>query len=154
MQCTKCQVQYVGHTIRRLKDRVREHIFSTENTNRETPVGKHFLHCCNSNTKYLCVQVIEKVCPSIRQDDLLTAINHREAFWIFQLGNRSPEALTKRWDINCFVQTKNSFAALVFPLNLYKAALPFPLILLGGMLGLSVFCNFVLIGQKLSCDFI
>ena len=58
--CSKCKIQYVGQTGRKFYKRIMEHLQYIRNG--KMALGEHFKGKCES--KYLLVQVIEKVTPA------------------------------------------------------------------------------------------
>ncbi|OCT72372.1 hypothetical protein XELAEV_18035350mg [Xenopus laevis] len=93
--CTKCGKQYVGCTIRSLKERIREHINQVSNIklSNKTNVTRHFYECNGSNLQYLSIQGIEQIKTGIRGGDLLMKLKKREVYWIFHLQTRLPLGL-------------------------------------------------------------
>ena len=87
ISCTKCNMQYVGQTGRKLVDRIKEHIYYIGKKKEAT--GTHF-STNNHNNSDFRVQVIEKVIPNAPQMRL-----DREDFWIRTLNTKSPSGLNK-----------------------------------------------------------
>ena len=85
--CTKCQMQYVGQTGRKLVDRIKEHLYYIGKKKEAT--GSHFSEGSHSNSD-LGVQIIEKVVPNTPQMRL-----EREDFWIRKLNTKAPIGLNK-----------------------------------------------------------
>ena len=82
--CSKCKIQYVGQSGRRFYDRIMEHLrYIKKGIN---ALGEHFKDKCDS--KYLLVQVIEKVTP-----DSVTLREQREKYWIEKLDTKKPYGL-------------------------------------------------------------
>ncbi|OCT81036.1 hypothetical protein XELAEV_18027850mg [Xenopus laevis] len=104
LNCSKCEIQYVGCITRSLKCRMREHINQiTSGSESTVVVSRHFLECGRSDITKLKIQGIEKNEPSVRGGDLTAKLFHREAFWIFTLGTRQPVGLNLKFDITCCV---------------------------------------------------
>ncbi|OCT57287.1 hypothetical protein XELAEV_18003724mg [Xenopus laevis] len=103
--CTKCGKQYVGCTIRSLKERIREHINQVSNIklSSKTNVTRHFQECNNSNLKYFSIQGIEQIKTGIRGGDLLMKLKKREVYWIFHLQTRLPLGLNYTFDVTCYI---------------------------------------------------
>ncbi|OCT72143.1 hypothetical protein XELAEV_18035109mg [Xenopus laevis] len=103
--CTKCGKQYVGCTIRSLKERIREHINQVSNIklSSKTNVTRHFQKCNNSNLKYFSIQGIEQIKTGIRGGDLLMKLKKREVYWIFHLQTRLPLGLNYTFDVTCYI---------------------------------------------------
>ena len=85
--CTKCNKQYVGQTGRKLKERMREHLY---NMYKKTEVtGIHYSLPGHSHWNFK-VQIIEKVEPNTANFRL-----EREDFWIKKLATKIPLGLNK-----------------------------------------------------------
>ncbi|OCT87659.1 hypothetical protein XELAEV_18021356mg [Xenopus laevis] len=102
LTCMKCSKQYVGCTMRRLKERIREHLNLVSTGNASSPVSRHFKECNNSNTKLLMAQGIERVTLGPRGGDLQAKLLKAEVRWIFKLQTRQPQGLNSVFDINCY----------------------------------------------------
>ena len=84
--CNKCNIQYIGQTVRRFNTRMKEHITAIKKIE-DTVIGTHFNspgHCLDNFT----VQVIEKVCPNDTHFLL-----ERERFWILKFKTIFPLGL-------------------------------------------------------------
>lgn len=96
--CAYCAIQYVGRTRRRLRDRLRDHVYNTKNKHL-TNVGKHFNECHGVDLTAICIQGIEKVvCPK-GDGDKCRLLCTREVYWIFPLKTRFPHFINFDWDI-------------------------------------------------------
>ena len=85
--CTLCNKQYVGQTGRKLKERMKEHLY---NMYKKTEVtGLHYSLPGHSHWNFK-VQVIEKVSPNTPNYRL-----EREDFWIKKLCTKTPLGLNK-----------------------------------------------------------
>ena len=101
IQCSNCDMKYVGETSRKLHERLTDHR-SDINTNKTTPVASHFNDICPS-IDYLKIVPIEHVPRKITDTfmglldkiDLLTLLQ-REQFWIRKLNTMTPYGLNKR----------------------------------------------------------
>ncbi len=85
--CTKCNVQYVGQTRRKIVERVKEHLYNIKKKKEAT--GVHFSSNNHSNSD-MRVQVIEKVMPNTVNKRL-----EREDMWIKKLATKRPHGLNK-----------------------------------------------------------
>ena len=85
--CTKCNVQYVGQTKRKLVDRVNEHLYYIKKKKEAT--GTHFSTDNHTNSD-MKVQIIEKVMPNTVNMRL-----ERESMWINKLATKRPHGLNK-----------------------------------------------------------
>ena len=64
IQCNRCNLQYIGETKRRLKDRFNEHrrtVDNSNNTSRPTTVSEHFLSNPNHTATDMQLIPIEKI---------------------------------------------------------------------------------------------
>ena len=84
--CSKCKMQYVGQSGRRFYDRIMEHLRYIKRGIHA--LGEHFKGKCDS--KYLLVQVIEKVTPNSEHLRL-----QREKYWIEKLDTKIPYGLNR-----------------------------------------------------------
>ena len=94
IQCNRCNVQYIGETKRRLKDRFNEHRRTIDNPNNKskpTTAAEHFLSSPNHTANDMLLIPIEKIFSN--RDSIRKA---REAFLI-QKGRRiDPDGLNIR----------------------------------------------------------
>lgn len=101
--CSKCQLQYVGETKRRLCDRLREHRYDT-NSHKDSPVAKHF-NQKGHRTSNIEIQIVEII--KLDPDDSATTTlrRHRERFWIYQLGTIAPLGINIKeyWGFPCYL---------------------------------------------------
>lgn len=99
--CTKCRVQYVGRTMRRLSDRFQKHLHSVEK-NLSTNVAKHF-NTYHGGEAALQVQAIYRIkVPKVGWEDAFRLFCRREVFWILHLQTRIPQGLNFEWDVSHF----------------------------------------------------
>ena len=94
IQCNRCNLQYVGETKRRLKDRFNEHRRTIDNPNtksKPTTVAQHFLSSPNHTANDMQLIPIEKVFSN--RDSIRKA---REAFLILKGRTIDPEGLNIR----------------------------------------------------------
>ncbi len=85
--CTHCDKQYVGQTGRKLKERMREHLYNMYQKKEVT--GIHYSLPGHSHWNFK-VQIIEKVTPNTPTFRL-----EREDFWIKKLCTKIPAGLNK-----------------------------------------------------------
>ncbi|XP_073494267.1 uncharacterized protein [Phyllobates terribilis] len=115
LECT-CGLKYVGKTTRDLKTRVREHIRSIinfdkdENTSREqrrvftpTPFARHFKNKDDLQWKELKGWAIYQQKLDIRGGDLDSILLKKESEWIFRLNTVSPYGLNENFKFVCFL---------------------------------------------------
>ena len=85
--CSKCLIQYVGQTGRRLVDRIKEHLNCI--CLQKEVTGVHY-NSSGHNHYNLQVQIIEKVSPNTPNYRL-----EREDYWIRKLCTKTPIGLNK-----------------------------------------------------------
>ena len=94
IQCNRCNLQYIGETKRRLKDRFNEHRRTIDNPNtksRPTTAADHFLTAPNHTATDMQLIPIEKVFSN--RDSVRKA---REAFLISKGRTLLPHGLNIR----------------------------------------------------------
>ena len=94
IQCNRCNLQYIGETKRRWKDRFNEHRRTADNPNtksKRTTVAEHFLSSPNHTTNDIPLIPIEKIVSN--RDSIRTA---REAFLIQKGRTIDPNGLNIR----------------------------------------------------------
>lgn len=76
INCTSCQIRYVGCTARRKKTRIREHVYGAVNSDAKniSNVSKHFCDIHTGNVFTLKVVGIERVSNPLRGGDKKRAI--------------------------------------------------------------------------------
>ena len=92
LSCKNCGKQYVGQTLRRLKDRLYEHLRDIDNLNTEKPLGAHFAKSCKTNPE-IKVYVLEFIKKPPRSPEALTIRNRVEKRWIHLLRTPCPFGL-------------------------------------------------------------
>ncbi|OCT84599.1 hypothetical protein XELAEV_18022752mg [Xenopus laevis] len=101
-----CGIVYVGQTIRKVKERIKEHKGDIRNfkkeTNTDTPVSRHFYTNKHhvSQLKWLVLEVIES--PH-RGGDVRKILLQREAIWIKKLNSLTPAGMNDQWSVACFL---------------------------------------------------
>lgn len=93
-------VQYVGRTIRRLKDRLCDHLYDIEKDH-NTNVARHWNLTHSKDTFSLHIQGIEKIICPVRGGDKFRLLCRREVFWIFFLNTRIPRGV--ELPMGCFL---------------------------------------------------
>ena len=84
IQCNRCNLQYIGETKRRLKDRFNEHRRTIDNPNNKskpTTAAEHFLSSPNHTANDMKLIPIEKIFSN--RDSIRKA---REALFLIQKG--------------------------------------------------------------------
>ncbi|OCT78327.1 hypothetical protein XELAEV_18029436mg [Xenopus laevis] len=103
LTCKVCYKQYVGCTVRPMKERIREHINTIRSGSEATVVSRHFKICSNSNVAMLKVQGIERVTLDVRGGDLRAKLLRAEVKWIHKLNTRQPQGLNSVFDVSCYI---------------------------------------------------
>lgn len=101
--CTSCHIQYVGRTIRRLKDRLYDHLYDITK-NHSTNVAKHWNLVHAKDVSSLFIQGIEKIATPKRGGDRFRLLCKREVYWIFILNTRIPLGLNFEWDVSHYYE--------------------------------------------------
>lgn len=104
IQCSNCNIIYVGETSRTLHDRLTQHR-SSINTKKDTQVAIHFNEAC-PDINYLKIIPLESVPRQIRntfmdltaKEDLLRLLR-KEQYWIKKLNSFAPIGLNKRCEV-------------------------------------------------------
>ena len=94
IQCNRCNLQYIGETKRRLKDRFNEHRRTIDNPNNKskpTTAAEHFLSSPNHTANDMILIPIEKIFSN--RDSIRKA---REAFLIQKGRTIDPDGLNNR----------------------------------------------------------
>ena len=94
IQCNRCNLQYIGETKRRLKDRFNEHRRTIDNPNNKskpTTAAEHFLSSPNQTANDMILIPIEKIFSN--RDSIRKA---REAFLIQKGRTIDPDGLNIR----------------------------------------------------------
>uniref|UniRef100_A0A803JIM5 GIY-YIG domain-containing protein n=1 Tax=Xenopus tropicalis TaxID=8364 RepID=A0A803JIM5_XENTR len=105
-----CGKQYVGKTIRMLKDRLLEHIRNIEQSNidasnntKMTPIARHFHERHEGKSVGLKMSGLSKISLGLRGGDLDRALIKKESEWIFLLNSLSPKGLNRSITLNAFL---------------------------------------------------
>lgn len=101
--CDICQIQYVGRTTRRLRDRLYDHLYDIEK-DRLTNVAKHWIFAHQKDVTSLHIQGIEKIVTPTRGGDRFQLLCKRKVYWIFSLNTRIPLGLNFEWDVSYFYE--------------------------------------------------
>ena len=129
IQCNRCNLQYIGETKRRLKDRFNEHRRTIDNPNtksKPTTAAEHFLIAPNHTANDMQLIPIEKVFSN--RDSVRKA---REAFLISKGRTLLPHGLNIREEpilaLFPFVLTYIFLLLLYLYFNIYLLLFYFPL---------------------------
>ena len=94
IQCNRCNLQYIGETKRRLKDRFNEHVRTIDkpnNKSKPTTAAEHFLSSSNHTANDMILIPIEKIFSN--RDSIRKA---RDAFLIQKGRTIDPDGLNIR----------------------------------------------------------
>ena len=86
--CTKCKMQYIGETKRRLMERLREDLRDIT-TKKDTPVASQ-LSSNHHNQGHVSIQILDIIHEDPTEDKTTVTRRQRERFWIYQLGTNKP----------------------------------------------------------------
>lgn len=94
-QCSSCNLQYVGHTIKNLRVRLGQHVYDVNNSQSSrvpSALSQHFISVHNRNLQSLNAFAIE-------QANDKRSLLKRESFWILKLESFAPTGLNYRSDL-------------------------------------------------------
>ena len=97
VQCNRCNLQYIGETKRRLKDRFNEHRRAVDKTNiksKPTTVSGHFLSHSNQSHTDIQLIALEKINSS--RDSVRKATESRESHLIYKAMSLEANGLNRR----------------------------------------------------------
>ena len=118
IQCNCCNLQYIGETKRRLKDRFNEHRRTIDNPNNKskpTTAAEHFLSSPNHTANDMILIPIEKIFSN--RDSIRKA---RETFLIQKGRTIDPDGLNIREDcylLSCYFIINFFHLILIFSLH-------------------------------------
>ena len=92
LTCNNCGKQYVGQTLRRIKDRLYEHLRDIDTLNKDKPLGVHFSQSCQANPS-IKVHILEFIKKPPRSPEALIIRNRIEKRWIHLLRTPVPLGL-------------------------------------------------------------
>ena len=90
--CKSCNKQYVGQTLRKIKDRLYEHMRDIDNRNPDKPLGLHFRNNCQQDSR-IEVHILEFIKKPPRSPEALIIRNRVEKRWIHLLRTPAPWGL-------------------------------------------------------------
>ena len=93
ISCKICGKQYVGQTLRRIRDRIYEHLRDIELSNHEKMVGKHFSSRDHTGEKDLEVHILEFIKKPPKSPQAGIIRDRREKRWIHLLRSIAPTGL-------------------------------------------------------------
>ena len=91
--CRRCGLQYVGQTLRRLKDRVGEHFTSVDNTDQTKTIGRHFSKTDHNGILDIEISVLEFIKKPPKSEAAAIIRDRIERRWIQLLRSRAPQGL-------------------------------------------------------------
>ena len=93
IECIKCQAQYVGQTKRKLKERIREHIYHVQKSTNISDVSYHFNHNEHCGMKDMRVYILDFIYAHPDSKRAKSLRNTIEFNWIQKLQTQSPLGL-------------------------------------------------------------
>ena len=93
ISCNKCNKQYVGQTMLRLKDRFIHHFRDIETDNKEKSVSRHFNSKDHVGIKNMTIFVLEYIRKPPRSPQAISIRNKRENCWTHTLRSLAPNGL-------------------------------------------------------------
>ena len=91
--CTKCNMQYVGQTLLRLKDRFVKHFGSVENADASLTVGRHFSEPGHNGIFDMEISILEFIKKPPRSPASTVIRNRVERRWMHLLRTCAPQGL-------------------------------------------------------------
>ena len=92
IECTECNIKYVGQTKRKIKDRIREHIHSVKKNNLTSDVPYHF-NLEGHNIDKMRVHIVDFIYEHPDSKKALSLRNTIEFNWIHRLQTSAPQGL-------------------------------------------------------------
>ena len=91
IECSKCKIQYVGQTKRKIKERIREHLYHTKKGVYNSDVAYHFDKSCAAEN--LTVHIVDFIYehPDSKRAKILR--NKIEYNWVHKLKSVTPNGL-------------------------------------------------------------
>lgn len=101
IECILCDTKYIGCTARRIKDRIREHIYGATHKMalNVSNVSRHFRNKHAGDVSSLKIFGVERVNYPIRGGDKRRALLNREGFWILMMNSSHPNGMNHRLDL-------------------------------------------------------
>jgi hypothetical protein len=91
--CMRCNKQYVGQTLLRIKDRVYRHFYDVEKVDKTKAVGLHFSQRDHNGTKDMEITVLEFIKKPPRSPEAAIIRDRVEKRWIHLLRCPAPQGL-------------------------------------------------------------
>ena len=92
IECKRCNSRYVGQTKRKIKDRLREHIYGIKNQ-KDTDISYHFNRNGHEGKKDMKVYILEFIYTHPESKRTKYLRNTIETNWIQRLGTQSPKGM-------------------------------------------------------------
>ena len=92
IECTRCKSKYVGQTKRKIKDRLREHIYGIKNQ-KETDVSYHFNTHGHKGKNDMKVYILDFIHAHPESERAKTLRNTIEKNWITRMGSLAPKGM-------------------------------------------------------------
>jgi hypothetical protein len=93
MKCKRCNMQYVGQTKLRLKNRFVHHLYTVEKADKSKQVGKHFSASDHQEIDDIEIYVLEFISKPPRSLAAESIKNRVEKRWIHLLKTPAPGGL-------------------------------------------------------------
>ena len=97
IECTNCNVQYIGNTSRTTRTRIREHMVDIDKNQANSTITKHF-NSASCSTKHFSFQILHK---DLKDDIARYRMEHDE---IKRYGSLWPNGLNQRTPAGCVEQ--------------------------------------------------
>ena len=91
--CTRCNKQYVGQTLLRVKDRFSKHYYDVEKGDKTKAVGLHFSQTGHNGYKNIEISVLEFIRKPPRSPEAAIIRDRVEKRWIHLLRCPAPQGL-------------------------------------------------------------
>ena len=92
IECTNCNIQYVGQTKRKIKDRIREHLYYTNKKLYKSDVPCHF-NSKDGNIDNRKIHIVDFIYQHPESKRAKTLGNTLEFNWVNRLRTQAPNGL-------------------------------------------------------------
>ena len=93
--CKRCGLQYVGQTLRRIRESTYEHFKDTEKCLQDKPVAQHFSQRSHDGENDITITVLEFIKKTPRSPEAITIRNRVERQWTHLLRTLAPQGLNQ-----------------------------------------------------------
>ena len=91
--CKRCGLQYVGQTLKRLRDRFAGHFGDIDNSRQEKSIGRHFSQANHKGADDMEITVLEFIKNPPRSEQAVTIRNRVERNWTHLFRSLAPRGL-------------------------------------------------------------